>query len=72
MHAVIARVRKIRFFKSACKSGGKFHITLGHNTSMATAYFFGAKELAPATAEEEAQEPRFDPPTEPFKFGPRV
>lgn len=36
-----SQVRQIRFFKSACKSGSKFHFTVGHTTVMVTATFFG-------------------------------
>lgn len=43
---VIALVKKVRFFRGECPSQSKFHITVGHTTVMATAIFFGAKELA--------------------------
>ena len=46
MEGVIALVRKIRYFKGSCHSRSKFHVSLGHNTVMATATFFGASELA--------------------------
>jgi len=39
--AALVSVRQIRFFKSACKSGSKFHFTVGHTTVMVTATFFG-------------------------------
>jgi hypothetical protein len=46
LHAAIALVRKIRYFKSDCRSESKFHVTVGHATTLATAVFFGARELA--------------------------
>ena len=40
-------VRRVRFFRKrhACLSGGTFHVTVGHTTTMATVTFFGAAEL---------------------------
>jgi selenocysteine-specific elongation factor len=39
----IISVDPIRFFKETCKTGQKFHVTVGHSTVMATVvYFFGA------------------------------
>jgi len=46
LHGAIAFVRKIRFFKGVCASQSKFHVTVGHSTVVATAVFFGARELA--------------------------
>jgi selenocysteine-specific elongation factor len=46
LHAALALVRKIRFFKAECKSETKFHVSIGHTTTLATAVFFGARELA--------------------------
>jgi selenocysteine-specific elongation factor len=45
LSTVICLVRKVRFFKHACKSGSKFHVSIGHTTVTATATFFGAEEL---------------------------
>lgn len=45
LSTVICLVRKVRFFKHACKSGSKFHISIGHTTVTATATFFGAQDL---------------------------
>lgn len=45
---VICMVKKIRFFKLGCKSGSKFHISVGHSTVLASVVFFGATELASA------------------------
>lgn len=44
--AAVALVRKIRFYKGPCESEARFHVIVGHTTVMATAVFFGAKELA--------------------------
>ena len=52
IHAAVAYVRKIRFFKGTCASKTKIHITAGHATVMATVRFFGwreAQELAQAS-----------------------
>eukprot|EP00049_Salpingoeca_infusionum_P016750 m.346502 g.346502 ORF g.346502 m.346502 type:complete len:480 (+) comp16143_c0_seq3:473-1912(+) len=40
MTVAVAKVQKIRFFKQACQSKQKFHISVGHTTVMATATFF--------------------------------
>lgn len=40
----VARVRKIRFFKGDIKSKSKLHVSIGHETVMATVTFFEAKE----------------------------
>ena len=42
----IALVRKISYFPGSLPCGGKFHVSVGHSTVMATATFFGARELA--------------------------
>lgn len=42
---VLCYIKKIRFFKSVCKSNAKYHISLGHQTVTATVTFFGRKEL---------------------------
>jgi selenocysteine-specific elongation factor len=44
VHACIAYVRKIKFFKGICKSKSKIHVTAGHSTVMATVQFFGWEE----------------------------
>ena len=41
MTAIVCKVDKIRFFKSTCKTKTKFHLSLGHDTVMCTATFFG-------------------------------
>ena len=43
--AVLALVRKVRFFRGRTDTERTFHVTLGHTTTVATAYFFGAAEL---------------------------
>jgi len=45
IEAAIALVKKVRYFKGRLVSGGKFHVSVGHSTVMATATFWGAKEL---------------------------
>lgn len=44
--AVVCLVRKVRFCKLSCRSGMKVHVTLGHQTLLATTTFFGAEALA--------------------------
>lgn len=43
--AVLALVRKVRFFRGRTDTERTFHVTLGHTTTVATAHFFGASEL---------------------------
>jgi selenocysteine-specific elongation factor len=43
--SAICLVKKIRFFRYPCKSSTKFHISIGHETVVATATFFGGNEL---------------------------
>lgn len=50
----ICLVKKIRFFKQACKTESKFHITVGHTTVIAVASFFGASELGALLSNEES------------------
>lgn len=45
LSTVVCLVKKIRFFRQACKSESKFHITVGHTTVIAKATFFGAEEI---------------------------
>ena len=33
---ILVSVRQIRFFKAACKTGAKFHFTVGHTTGRVT------------------------------------
>jgi selenocysteine-specific elongation factor len=42
--AAVARVEKIRFFKSAVKTKTKFHLSVGHATVMCSVTFFGSDE----------------------------
>jgi selenocysteine-specific elongation factor len=42
----IALVRKVKYFPGELPCGGKFHISVGHATVMATVAFFGARELS--------------------------
>lgn len=46
IHACLALVRKIKYFRGDCESNSKFHVTVGHTTVMGTVVFFGAHELA--------------------------
>ena len=46
-------MRQIRFFKAACRTGVKFHITVGHTTVMGTTTFFGPPRDAPKRKSEE-------------------
>ena len=59
VHACVAYVRKIKFFKGCCNSKSKIHVTAGHSTVMATVQFFGwqeAQEQAKAAAQGSANE----------------
>lgn len=44
--AGIINVSKISYHKLPCLTGAKFHVTLGHETVMAKAMFFGSPEAA--------------------------
>jgi len=46
LSSVICLVKKIRFFRLPCKSNSRYHITIGHTTVIATAQFFGAREMS--------------------------
>jgi len=51
--AAIISVRQIRFFKAACRTRSKFHVTVGHTTVMGSATFFGPpKDESPVAALE--------------------
>jgi selenocysteine-specific elongation factor len=39
--SAVCMIKKIRFFKFPCKSNGKYHISIGHETVVATAIFLG-------------------------------
>ena len=57
IHGAIAVARKVRFFKGQLNSGGKFHISVGHQTVMATVTFWGAREIAlQVEREQESQQ----------------
>jgi selenocysteine-specific elongation factor len=45
LKGAIALVRKVKYFHGTLKGGGKFHISVGHTTIMATITFWGAREL---------------------------
>lgn len=46
LSTVICLVKKVRFFRQACKSDTKFHISIGHTTVAATVAFYGAEEIS--------------------------
>ncbi|XP_019623782.1 PREDICTED: selenocysteine-specific elongation factor-like [Branchiostoma belcheri] len=58
IHAAVLKVRKIRFFKGACQTKAKFHITMGHETVMARVQFFGSPSQD--GVEESSEDPHFD------------
>jgi selenocysteine-specific elongation factor len=43
---VLCLVKKVRFFKTPCKSNSKFHVSVGHSTVVGNVIFFGALEMA--------------------------
>ena len=45
-------VKPIRFFKAACRTGAKFHVTVGHTTVMGAATFFAKQSAAPAADDD--------------------
>jgi len=49
--AVIALVRKVKYFPLECPSGSKLHVTVGHSTTLGTVHFFGSTELKEFAAE---------------------
>jgi selenocysteine-specific elongation factor len=63
LSSVICLVKKVRFFKGACKSNTKFHVSIGHTTIISTAVFFGAAELSEIIAGNTAMEAINDSPT---------
>lgn len=46
LSTVICMVKKVRFFRPACRSDTKFHISIGHTTVAATVAFYGAEEIS--------------------------
>lgn len=44
--SAICLVKKIRFFRFPCRSQQRFHISIGHETIVANAIFFGGNEIA--------------------------
>lgn len=45
LSSAIIMAKKVRYFKQACRSKQKFHISVGHTTVVASVMFFGAAEL---------------------------
>jgi selenocysteine-specific elongation factor len=56
LQSVLCLVKKVRFFRSACKSMTKFHISIGHSTVIATAVFYGPKQLNQSSAQKKADD----------------
>lgn len=54
LHAAVASVRKIGYFKGSLATRAKFHITVGHETVMARVTFFG---LPPTDSKPAPSEP---------------
>ena len=54
LSTVICLVKKVRFFRRACKSNSKFHVSIGHMTVVATVLFYGANEIAAMLASSSA------------------
>jgi len=54
--SAIAVVRKVKYFNGKLQSNSKFHVSVGHNTVMASVIFFGAKELAEKTITAEEKD----------------
>jgi selenocysteine-specific elongation factor len=46
LQSVLCLVKKVRFFRGACRSMTKFHVSIGHNTVIASAVFFGHKQVS--------------------------
>ncbi|KAJ3074618.1 hypothetical protein HK102_005751 [Quaeritorhiza haematococci] len=67
-HAAVASARKIRFFKTPCGSGGKVHVTIGHETVMATITFFASS--SPSSPSSSTTTTASHPPTNPSKDAP--
>jgi selenocysteine-specific elongation factor len=49
LYGCLAKVEKIPYHKHSCPTGGKFHITIGHETVMAKASFFGQSQKQEGT-----------------------
>jgi selenocysteine-specific elongation factor len=56
LKGAICLVRKVSYFQGTLTCGGKFHISVGHSTVMATVTFWGARELL-ASHREQFQKP---------------
>ena len=57
IHAAVAFLRKVKFFRGECKSSSKLHITIGHSTVMAIVTFFGYEILQPQDRSGKVQIP---------------
>mmetsp|Transcript_1672 Transcript_1672/g.5856 ORF Transcript_1672/g.5856 Transcript_1672/m.5856 type:complete len:376 (-) Transcript_1672:2473-3600(-) len=53
IHHIVARVEKVRFFSPEVTSRTKFHITLGHATSMGQVFFFSRDARTTTSREHE-------------------
>jgi len=65
--AAILRVRKISYFKGAVATKAKFHITIGHETVMGRATFFGRYSDTPETPRPDSDRTK-TATLEPFDF----
>jgi selenocysteine-specific elongation factor len=45
LSTVLCLVKKVRFFKTPCRSNTKFHVSIGHSTVVGNVVFFGAIEM---------------------------
>lgn len=59
----IAVVRKIKYFAGALPGNSRYHVSVGHTTVMATAHFWGARELAAPKTVVDIIDPAIDPPS---------
>ncbi|XP_029457163.1 selenocysteine-specific elongation factor isoform X2 [Rhinatrema bivittatum] len=57
IHAAVISVKKIQYFRGSLHTKAKFHITVGHETVMGKAMFFGP---SPNSCDKEFQENCFD------------
>lgn len=53
LSSVICMVKKVRYFREAARSNTKFHVSIGHTTVLATATFYGAKEMLSMARDKE-------------------
>ena len=71
VQAAVVRVEKIPYFKMDVQSKGKYHVTIGHTTTMAQVQFFVEDNDQPATDGEEGKDAEHRP-LEQLRFGDAV